>query len=379
MDIDKTVYVLGAGFSIPAGGTSKDLLISKIFELSEKNEAIFKGDSIAEFKDFLSNTMQIPEELFDCVPLEDIFTPLDRCLIDNISFRNLDIDGIHRIRELVYDLIGKTLKELLKDGDKKYIDDFAEYLVDKASVRKKGGYRFTDPLSVISLNWDILLDDSIKKVIDRKYKNDAVVDYCCYISSLDAEDDSDMPGLEMLGRDGFNVKLLKLHGSFNWLQCPKCQRAYVDYRNKISAHQYSDGVNCRHCGEHFGNGVSNKLQSNLIMPTFLKNLLNPQYKLIWQNAGIELAEAKKIVFIGYSLPVDDFEMRQLLARMVRNDAEIEVVDFGKEDDDNIAEVKKRYEVFFGKRKPKFFYCGAKDYIERYVVKDIIGEADFKNN
>lgn len=371
MGEDKTVYVLGAGFSIPAGGTSKDLLISKIFELSEKKGEIFKRESIAEFRHFLSHTMQIPEELFDNVPLEDIFTPLDRCLIDNISFRNLDIDGIRRIRELVYYLIGKTLKELLREGDKKYINDFAEYLVDKAAVRRNGGYRFTDPVSVISLNWDILLDDSIKNVIDRKYKDNAVVDYCCYISSLDAEDDSDMPGLEMLGRNGFNVKLLKLHGSFNWLQCPKCQRAYVDFRNKISAHKYSDGVNCRHCGEYFGNGVSNKLQSNLIMPTFLKNLLNPQYKLIWQNAGIELAEAKKIVFIGYSLPVDDFEMRQLLARMVRDDAQIEVVDLGKEDDENIIEVKKRYDVFFGKRKPKFFYCGVKEYIEKYIVNEKI--------
>lgn len=367
MDINKTVFVLGAGFSIPAGGTSKDLLISKIFELSEKDSSLFKDNSIAEFKDFLSNTMQIPEELFGSVPLEDIFTPLDRCLIDNISFRNLDIDGIRRIRELVYYLIGEVLKELLRCGDKSYIDDFAQYLVDIASVRKDGGYRYTDPVSIISLNWDILLDDSIKRVIDRKYKDKAVVDYCCYISSLDADDYSDMPGLEMLGRDGFNVKLLKLHGSFNWLQCPKCQRAYVDYSNKISSPQYSDGVNCRHCGDYFGNGVSNKLQSNLIMPTFLKNLLNPQYKLIWQNAGIELAEAKKIVFIGYSLPVDDFEMRQLLARMVRNDAEIEVVDFGKEDDPHIVDVKKRYEVFFGKRKPVFYLCGAKEYVERYVV------------
>ncbi len=367
MDNEKTVYVLGAGFSIPAGGTSKDLLISKIFELSERNGSIFKGDSIAEFKEFLSETMQIPEELFGSVPLEDIFTPLDRCLIDNVSFRNLDIGGIRRIRELVYYLIGKVLKELLREGDKRYIDCFAEYLVDKASVRKNGGYRFTDPVSVISLNWDILLDDSIKKAIDRKYKDRAVVDYCCYISSLDEDDDSDMPGLEMLGRNGFNVKLLKLHGSFNWLQCPKCQRAYVDFCNKISLDRYSDGVNCRHCSDYFGNGSSNELKSNLIMPTFLKNLLNPQYKLIWQNAGIELAEAKKIVFIGYSLPVDDFEMRQLLARMVRNNAEIEVVDFGKEDDCHIVEVKKRYEVFFGKRKPRFFFCGARDYIQQYLV------------
>jgi len=61
------------------------------------------------------------------------------------------------------------------------------------------------------------------------------------------------------------------------------------------------------------------------MPTFLKNLTNTQYKLIWQNAAIELSEATKIVFIGYSLPAADFEMKQILSRMVRDTAEIEVV------------------------------------------------------
>lgn len=90
--------------------------------------------------------------------------------------------------------------------------------------------------------------------------------------------------------------------------------------------------------------------SNLVIPTFLKNLSNPQYKLIWQNAGIELSEADHIVFIGYSLPQADFEMRQLLARMVRKDVEIEVIDYGNQDDENIKQMKKRYSVFFESEK-----------------------------
>jgi hypothetical protein len=61
------------------------------------------------------------------------------------------------------------------------------------------------------------------------------------------------------------------------------------------------------------------------MPTFLKDLTNFQIKLIWQNAGVELMEAQRLVFIGYSLPQADFEFRQLLSRMVRQDAEIHVV------------------------------------------------------
>jgi hypothetical protein len=44
------------------------------------------------------------------------------------------------------------------------------------------------------------------------------------------------------------------------------------------------------------------------------------------KCGIEISEATEIIFIGYSLPNADFEMRQLLSRMTRESAEITVVD-----------------------------------------------------
>ena len=88
---------------------------------------------------------------------------------------------------------------------------------------------------------------------------------------------------------------------------------------------------CRHCRKNYGIPEINsiKLQSNLLLPTYLKNLSNIQIKLVWQNAAIELSEASRIVFIGYSLPAADFEIRQLLARMIRPNAEIQVVLYPK--------------------------------------------------
>lgn len=362
---DKTVYILGAGFSKEANAPSQEELVKKIFELSEKEPNEFENDYILKFRRFLSETLLIPENLHNNIPLEDIFTPLDRCIADNISFRNLDIKETNQIRELIYYLIGKTIEVLLRTSSKNYIDKFAKYITEKASTRRNLQYSKTDPVSVISTNWDILLDNSIKNEIERNHQNNAVVDYCCHISSFELNDKTVRPGLEMLGLSGFNVKLLKLHGSLNWLQCPRCLRVYVDFYNKIAIRQYVHPENCRHCDNHFGRYNSHKLVSNLIMPTFLKNLSNPQYKLIWQNAGIELSEANKIVFIGYSLPQADFEMRQLLSRMVRMDAKIEVVDFGKETDTRIKETINRYNIFFGERKPKFYLKGAKNYIEKY--------------
>jgi hypothetical protein len=55
------------------------------------------------------------------------------------------------------------------------------------------------------------------------------MDYCCYVSSLDQDDPRIRSGLWSLGCRGYNVKLLKLHGSMNGLQCPNCQRLLVKF------------------------------------------------------------------------------------------------------------------------------------------------------
>ena len=359
---NKTVYILGAGFSIEAGAPLQSKIVEDIFQLSILKPELFKRGDIIKFKNFLNKTLNIPQTLHSKVPLEDIFTPLDRCLADNLSFRDLNIEEIKKTRELIYHLIGITLRHNLQGVNKCYVDKFANYLFDLCKVRKNNNYGKIDSVSVISTNWDILLDNSVNEIIRNSGEN-AVVDYCCYISSHKFDDHKVKPGLEILGQGGFNIKLLKVHGSYNWLQCPRCLRVYVAFDEKIAVGQYYDRLQCRHCNKNFKAQTSHILTSNLIMPTFLKDFSNPQYKLIWQNAGVELAEASRIVFIGYSLPQADFEMRQLLSRMVRSDAKIEVVTRGEYGKPSTEEVVERYSVFFGNREPVFFLDGTKHYIE----------------
>jgi hypothetical protein len=108
----------------------------------------------------------------------------------------------------------------------------------------------------------------------------------------------------------------------------------------------------------------------LITPTFLKNLNNIQNKLIWQNAAIELAEATKIVFLGYSLPHADFEFKQLLSRMIRPNAKIDVVLISSDDpnsdkNNRYLSAGYRFQNFFSGREIKLFYEGVASYVTKY--------------
>jgi hypothetical protein len=245
-----------------------------------------------------------------------------------------------------------------------YIHDFARYIVKIASKRavlakdtdnaiEAKNY---DPVSIISLNWDILLDNalyrSLEEDCDKKgdYDPFGVVDYCCYISSVERGDCRIRSGLWSLGCRGYNVKLLKIHGSMNWLQCPNCQRLFVKFGNagsKQNILQMVRSAKCRHC-TRFGHNC--RLSDSLVMPTFLKDLSNFQIKLVWQNTGVELMEAKHLIFMGYSLPHADFEFRQLLSRMVHRDATVDVVLFEGTSD----EQRKRYSAEKERYKPIFW-------------------------
>jgi NAD-dependent SIR2 family protein deacetylase len=363
----KTVYILGAGFSVEAGAPTQASLIGKAFGLYDEDSSNYDAKKFELFKSFLDKQLNVSADSFSNVELEDIFTPLDRCFSENSQYRGIALGNIMEMREAIFYVVGQTILLLLnkKPNSKEYINKFAEYLTKKSAIRAKGKYRDADPVSVISANWDILLDNSIHDAI-HKANQDAVVDYCCYISSKDEADSTIKPGLEVLGRGGFNVKLLKLHGSLNWLQCPRCIRLYARFNKKEGIHNLENKTSCRHCDNNFPEEIGNHvLVSNLIMPTFIKDLSNPQYKVIWQNAGIEISEAKKLVFVGYSLPSADFEMRQLLSRMSRKNVEIEVVDFC-EDLDSQQVVKNHWQRFFGNRDITYHFGGASRYINELV-------------
>ena len=371
---NKTVYVLGAGFSLPAGGPTQAALLRKIFQ--HASTASFDQVRYDRVAGFIADDMGIPTERIANCSLEDIYTPLDRCLSDRLSLRGRTPMELQTIRDDLDYLISVSIKDSFDaaSDDKSYVTNFAHYLASQAFRRSKlasetsaADAKQYDPFSIISLNWDILLDNALHSAIERQdtdhgiadhdYAPFGVVDYCCYISSIEKDDRRIRSGLWTLGCKGYNVKLLKIHGSLNWLQCSNCQRLFTAFGEKIAI---DDNQICRHCKKL---GVQAILRRTLIMPTFLKDLTNFQVQLVWQNASVELLEATEIVFIGYSLPDADFEFRQLLSRMVRKDAKILVcLRAGA----NFEPSKQRYERFFAGQRPTFDDRGVVDFLAAHV-------------
>lgn len=365
--MDKTVFVLGAGFSKNENAPLQAEIIKEIFSIDTRDlmpgmRQIFTRYR-NDFKRFLSDNLFIDEQHFGDQRLEDIYTPIDRCIIDNLAFRNISPKDLIELRQKINGLIILMMdyKLHLTRPKGSHIEKFTDYLIHLRTQRRKG-----DPFAILSTNWDILLDVSLKNKIPP---TEGVVDYCCNPSAYDANEEI-LPGLTALEKNLYNIKLLKLHGSMNWLQCKRCQRLFITFFEKIAVDEYINKPICRECEQNFKNELTNDggafLSSLLIMPTLLKDLNNFQLKLIWQNAGIELSEASKIVFMGYSFPMADFELRQLLARNVRHRSTIEIV-LSNEDkplqSHYSSSAESRYRSFFGKREVQIHYDGVKNYID----------------
>ena len=352
---NKVVYFLGAGFSKDAGGPIQNEILTNL--LSTEFEDWINGDegtkeALADLKRYLSEALHISNNEYNDIALEDVFTPIDKCIAEGHSIDRYSYQDLIKLHDKLQLLIAKSIQfGVDSKGRADYINKFAHYINSQAKSRLTEFY--SDNIAIITTNWDILLDNALFEITseetNRICNGDvrtgpiAVVDYCCHISSIESNNYI-KPGLFALGRGGYCIKYLKLHGSLNWLHCPYCQRLYIKFGDKII---FEDKW-CKHCRRNLqlkSRPNSIKLRGNLLLPTFLKDLKDTQMRLVWQNAGIELSEAKKVVFIGYSLPQADFEIRQLLSRFISPTATIELVLYPTAHLDE----EHRYRSFFGNR------------------------------
>ena len=120
-------------------------------------------------------------------------------------------------------------------------------------------------------------------------------------------------------------RLLKLHGSINWGICPECGNVQVfryplpDRRGQSIGPRVLQDLTSTPCGwhpetQHAPSTPSRAFtyQPLIVPPTWSKSGQCATLRDVWRQAIDELRRAKRVVFVGYSLPETDVHIRYLL-------------------------------------------------------------------
>ena len=112
--MEKTVYFLGSGFSKEAGGLVQNEIIKTILDedFTRGNERLIKAKD--NFIGFLKEELHIYEDHYCNVQLEDIFTPIDRCIWDGLSIGRYSSRGLVELREEFNALMGAAVNYSFK-------------------------------------------------------------------------------------------------------------------------------------------------------------------------------------------------------------------------------------------------------------------------
>jgi NAD-dependent SIR2 family protein deacetylase len=443
MPKNKTVYILGAGISKADGLPLQSEILSHIFSLNPENQKIdtsfmqlnvnkseekvllyfdeferqrreladFIIDNFASQRmkaeynaimrpvnhdehvfQFKDNILRRAYEIISNginVTLEDIFTIFDKAILGHEYFRIYSTQEIEEKKDSLRKCIIFLLSyqcSLIEKKDNYSTKLFAKMLFDK---RMSVSYK-NDIVSVITTNWDTLLEKELfrlcKEVNLANKRTKIYLDLCFYdypyYNTLDR-----IVSTHVKAKGHRNIKFLKLHGSINWLICPCCGRVFVDYEENIALNELSLYCPCKKCVSSQESSQSPRMRSILITPTFLKDISDLHIKNVWHNALIDIMEAQKIIFIGYSFPDADFEMRYILKKAVQPDTNIEVVlhdvdnpifyktmlnkhNATEKEIDSVIDMlklpEKRYKAFFGNDFVKLHYCGIEEYLHKEI-------------
>jgi hypothetical protein len=269
--IRDTVYVVGAGFSAGLGyPLTKSLMIEvwdrlpkptrdQLQKIIQFHHPSFDSRRATTFPDIeqLLTEVEVNDQLFDASrPAPGRFTR----------------DQLKETRESLLFTIASWFHEIYEHAAE------TDWLAD-CIVRFR-----SDDSAVISFNWDLVIDQAL------------------FGRELNAGDYGFSETLHAA------PLLLKPHGSLNWYQGDQLERVPDLKRSEIFHHHKK--AQCVHAFLR-PRGVKSKSGHRynplIIPPTYLKDFTPAIFQHLWKNCVDLLSTAKKLVFLGYSLPAADLQ------------------------------------------------------------------------
>ncbi len=284
--------------------------------------------------------------------LEDIFTEFDKCTEmrnHTVNYTYAELDDLQHaiLRLFIYYFSRRVNQHKCIDTDYEAVIEFIK--------------RYRKDVAIITTNWDVLFE---------KYLENSSIEYDYMFNSSYVIDSTGKLYGGYKNRAGL-IPFIKVHGSINWFRCLKCGTVQVADISKCGSFLFDDTnlEKCLKC-EQVADETNILMRPEIITPTMIKSINGQLYNNIWQNAAYELQESRRIVFCGYSLPLADFEFRNVLKQNVRKDVDIDVVLSDRDNPDKCHEgyikdmlPEKRFRDLFPNNKCSFYYNGFGDFFQ----------------
>jgi len=198
-------------------------------------------------------------------------------------------------------------------------------------------------ISLISTNYDIVLDNQLQKkdifnygvlirtTLEHKSSQSGNYDMAIGIGGKKhfskAESKWEKPISQKKENSG-KIPLFKLHGSLNWLWCPRCEELDITFLEKGALWTQKGNFICvsEYCTSPY--------QILIVSPTMFKIYDNRVIKKVWKEAEQAISHSDYIIFIGYSFPEADIHIRCMLTKAIasaENRPKILVVDYKQDD------------------------------------------------
>ncbi|OPZ89501.1 MAG: hypothetical protein BWY74_02700 [Firmicutes bacterium ADurb.Bin419] len=344
----RAAIILGAGFSknsgLPVQSEIPGLLIENCYD--NKFETAISLVLKRFYEDvFGFSKGQAMPELDDILTCIDISTNAGHHL--GIKYSSLHLRAVRRF--LIYRLFTILREKFIYS---EHVKDLLLSLMEK--------YNKVD---FIVLNWDTVLENYINII-----NPSIMIDYC---------NGGKHWARKSLGT-GEMIKVIKIHGSINWLYCDNCRvlindtycevppikRAGFKDKDFKLFDEFSEIItealeseNCFICGD--------KISSHIATFSFRKSFRENSFPNLWNQAEDVLTYADKWIFIGYSLPQADYEVKHLLkiaqlklSHLEKGKPEIDVVLL------NSKSTVSKYRGFFGDRIGTICNGGITEYIRK---------------
>jgi len=365
LDKAETVLLTGAGFSACAGIPTQASVLPSIID--------FHPDFSATDQQKFEESQQRVNRFLNCVflrggqssaihpddkprlrtlTLEDVYTVVDKAIARKDWFPDHPWESLIGVRES----LDRCVFTYLAHCQSAKLDAYLRLARRMTSMHRLNW-------ATVTLNWDTVWDQAL--MVALKEFADKVPDYGHGPLWLDKGPDE--WGVQEISADQLGNPLLKLHGSFNWMTCPRCRSIFV---RRLDCRRLQTRV-CPQCSPAGPVQRGPMLKPLFLTPTILKEFNNPTLNTIWDKAIHLVEHAASVIFVGYSFPLADHDLRYLLRKAIPPGAEekITVVLSERDQAEQIPAQMQcllppaRYKGFFGLSDKQFYFKGWESFFQ----------------